>query len=244
MPVGAGNFIDSRLTIKQFLPWIAVYFTYSMIPRPWSAFLFFLSAYSPLLFVLIMRDYDFTVLRFNHPFIAFAVMLPGLVGALLSIIVVRKIRGGNRVAIVSVRNRGDDLINYALPYLASFFEINIADPHDILAVAVFMAVLFILSVRTRSLFLNPILALDGYNLLEIEFMENGISKTRDVLTKFDIRSGTVCRVEPISIGLLLITEKYDDQERNQPTEHSEKTQKPRPEEMHRIILVAAPSSST
>ena len=176
-----------------------------MRPRLWAAVLIFFSGYSPLLLILSLRDFDFKTAAFAHPRTAASLIAIAATSVLLIFVALRLIRGGVPIRVLSTRSRATDLVNYSLPYIVSFFGLKLDDPHDMISLAVLMLLLFILAFRTKALFINPILACAGYQLLEAEYEDSGQRKSKDLLVKGEITPGDVCRAEVLSTSLLLIT---------------------------------------
>jgi hypothetical protein len=69
----------------------------------------------------------------------------------------------------------------------------------------FMALLFFLTVKTQSIFINPVLAMRGYGLFAVEFEESGKAKSGVFLAKDVVKAGASCRVERLSQFLYLVT---------------------------------------
>ena len=89
-------------------------------------------------------------------------------------ITIAKIERGNMlVKVQSVQNRSADLINYTIPYILSFFGFDLSKWADIISLTIFLLIMMLLTIKSKSVFLNPILALRGYGLYDLEYQFNG-----------------------------------------------------------------------
>lgn len=180
-----------------------------MKPKIWTSILLFISAYSPLFLILAVKDFDFDyTCRLQHP-LAIYIML-GL--SLLSIIILFATiklmpRGNMPVEIKTVSNRSVDLINYTIPYILSFFGFDLSKWEDVISLAIFLTIMLVLTITSRSLFLNPILAFAGYGLYDIDYEFNGKTKSITVLSRYELKTGQKFYIKSLTRFLYLIKEK-------------------------------------
>lgn len=147
-----------------------------MITRRFLALLF-LSSYAPLFGLLALRSYDrsCTVFWISVSLLALSI---GSFGIFL--------RAASRspkyaVAVVSVEHRSADVAGYAVTYLLPFLAVFEGGWRDVLALAVFIALIGVIYVNSGMLYVNPLLALLGYHLLLVRVTTSGQDKAADEL---------------------------------------------------------------
>lgn len=142
-----------------------------MEPRIFTSLLLFISSYSPLAFMIAIKDFDFeNVGNFEHPFAIYIILTIAVMSIVLLFISLTVLKKGNMsVKIVSVKNRSVDLINYTVPYILSFIGLDLSKYGEIISFLVFMLLMFVLTVTSHSIFFNPVLALLGYKLYDVEY---------------------------------------------------------------------------
>ncbi len=113
------------------------------------------------------------------------------------------------VEIKSVSNRSVDLINYTIPYILSFFGFDLSKWEDVISLTIFLTIMFVLTITSRSLFLNPILAFAGYGLYDIEYEFNGNVKVVAVLSKYELKTGQRFYLKSLTRFLYLVKEKVN-----------------------------------
>ena len=91
--------------------------------------------------------------------------------------------------------------------MVSFFNFDVGKGKDLLSLGVFLALLFLLSLRTQSIFVNPVLALFKYGLYEIDYSENGQERTCVFITKIELTNNSFFQCTNMSSYLKLITSK-------------------------------------
>lgn len=189
-----------------------------------SAILFH-AAYAPLYLILFIRDFhenllgvfnlnsannqsyffDYTLLLQNGC-ITPLILLSSLLCCLI-VNVVNRLEGENLIEVLQIRNKSSEIVNYTVPFMVSFFNFNIGNFKDLLSLAIFMLLLFLLSIRTQSIFVNPVLALVGYGLYEIDYEENGVPKTCTFISRKSLHQKEFYRSTSLSNYLKIITSK-------------------------------------
>ena len=179
-----------------------------MKPRIWTSILLFISAYSPLFLILAVKDFDFDeTYRLQHPLAVYIMLGLSTLSVIILFLILKLIKQGNMpVKIKSVRNRSVDLINYTIPYILSFFGFDLSKWEDVISLAIFMTIMLVLTITSRSLFLNPILAFAGYGLYDIDYEFNGETQTILVLSKIELRVGEQVYIKSLTRFLYLIKE--------------------------------------
>ena len=178
-----------------------------MKPKIFTAVLLFISAYSPLFLILIVKDFNFQEYRFGHPIaiaILFGVTLLSVV--LLFLTVNRMSRGNMCVEIVSVKNRSVDLINYTIPYMIAFFGADLSKPADIISVSIFLLILLLLTITSKSVFINPVLAIAGYGLYDLDYKFDGKIFSTTVISRHDMRTSELFHIRSLTRFLYFVTE--------------------------------------
>jgi len=169
-----------------------------MRPRILISFILFLSAYAPLSLLFAVRDFDSAAKWFHHPRFVVGVLTLALVSLLFLLFAMSRLKGQFPITVNRVALRSNDLLNYAIPYLISFFSVDFGKWQDVAALGMFILLLFVLSYKTQSIFINPALALFGYGLYEIDFTEGTKRKTGVFLAKGDLIPNTDYKMERIS----------------------------------------------
>lgn len=162
-----------------------------MKPKLLTAILLFISAYSPLFLILAVKDFDFYCRHsFNHPIgISILLGISALTVILLFTTIYSIKRGNMSVTVKTVKNRSVDLINYTIPYIVSFFGFDLAKVEDIISLSIFLLLLLLLTIKSKSVFMNPILLLAGYNLYDLEYEFDGKPCSTIIISKYEMKSG-------------------------------------------------------
>ena len=175
--------------------------------RPWASLLLFLSAYAPLLLILVIKDYDpqqFFWLP-QHPVFSAVILLIAIGSCIGILYAVRDVQSGLLVKVTKASNKSGEMFGYTIPYMISFLRIDLGDWQTLLSLLIFMTVLFVIAYRTQTVFVNPVLALAGYMLIDCTF-ERGASVTQAlVITKVPLKSGESCVIERVSHYLYIAT---------------------------------------
>lgn len=182
-----------------------------MKPRLLTAILLFISAYSPLFLILAVKDFDFNCkINFNHPAFVYSILGISLLSIILLFYTVSKIRRGNMpVRIISVKNRSADLINYTIPYIVSFFGFDLSKIEDVISLSIFLLLMLLLTLKSKSVFMNPILLLIGYNLYDLEYEFDGKKQSTIVISKEEMLPNDVYYIRSLTRFLYIVKEKKE-----------------------------------
>lgn len=180
-----------------------------MKPKIFTAILLFMSAYSPLFLILAIKDFDFEQnINFKHPISIYTLLGITIISVILLFLTVRKINKGNMpITIKSVKNRSIDLINYTIPYIVSFFGFDLSKTEDIISLFIFLLLMLLLTIKSKSVFMNPILLLAGYNLYDLDYEFDGKLYSTIVISKYDMRANETYYIRSLTRFLYFITEK-------------------------------------
>lgn len=166
----------------------------------------FTSAYIPLFLILVLKDFETAPSwHFLNPTKSiFLIAISILSALLLWIIAVRLKSGGYPGQILSATSKSGEIINYTIPYMISFFGFDLSKSKDIIIFTIFLSLLCLLSVRSQSVFINPILAIFGYGLYECEVLENGIHKRFMAISKSDLKKDEQIRFNKLTNYLIFV----------------------------------------
>lgn len=181
-----------------------------------SSLILFISAYSPLLLILIINAFDFKCkLEFRNS--TLVIILSSLVILSISILLVifrQMPRGSSIGKIIKIENRSLDLINYTIPYIISFVSFNLNELNNILSLSFFMILLFVMTHKSSNVFVNPILLIFNYRMYDLEYECNGITFSHSVLSKLNLNLNEHYYFKSITPFLFIIKNKFNDESGN------------------------------
>lgn len=149
-----------------------------------SAVLVFISAYSPLSVIFLIQDFKPQKPFVEHPWVAYSILLVSILSCVVMWVGVTFLKVSSPpVTIKSVSNRSGELVNYSIPYMISFFVMDLGDMRTMLSFGFFMVIMFWLTLKTHNIFINPILAAIGYNLYDIRYERDGHEREDFFLVK-------------------------------------------------------------
>jgi hypothetical protein len=162
-----------------------------MKPKPYTAILLFISAYSPLFIMVLVKDFDFkTAETFKHPILDWSSLGVIFLSIIILLATMGSMRPGNMpVKIISVKNRSTDIIAYTIPYMLAFIGVDLSKPEDVISLCIFLLILLALTIKSNTLFINPILTIAGYGYFDLEYQYNGSVHSTIVISKFDLKKG-------------------------------------------------------
>ncbi|SBT11940.1 hypothetical protein [Vibrio celticus] len=179
--------------------------------RLFSSVAIFISGYMPLFLIMIIKDVK-SIAWFEHeletPFLIFNyIKVPcsiefGNIEVVISLFLLSTaslvflayiLRNITKmpfdIEVIAAKSRSSEVVNYTIPYMISFVAFDLSKWQDITSLFLFLAVLCLLSVRSQSVFINPILAALGYGLYDCKYSEAGNEKECVMLSKHDLLSG-------------------------------------------------------
>lgn len=179
-----------------------------MKPKLLTAILLFVSAYSPLFVILAVKDFDFnSTHHFKHPIVIYTMLGVALLSVVLLFATVSKMKRGNMcVTVTSVKNRSVDLINYTIPYIVSFFGFDLSKIEDSVSLSIFLLLMLLLTIKSKSVFMNPILLLAGYNLYDLEYEYDEEVCTTIVISKEEMYTGKRFYIRSLTRFLYIVKE--------------------------------------
>lgn len=145
-----------------------------------------------------------------HPYIVFGVLGVAILSCVILGLSVNTLKSSlPPVSIQSVSNCSEELINYSIPYMISFWGMDLGNLNMLLSFVFFMLILCYLTLKTHKIFINPMLIIMGYNIYEVRYIRKDGSEGEDFfLVKGPrLQKNTDCRITQISEQLYLVTER-------------------------------------
>ena len=126
--------------------------------RFWASVLIFISAYSPLSVIFLIQDFELPGWRLKHPLVIGITLAVSVISCIAIWVAVSRLKTSSPpVKILKVSNRSGELVNYSIPYLVSFFALNLDDTKMLLSFGFFMVIMYWMTLKTHNIFVNPIL---------------------------------------------------------------------------------------
>jgi hypothetical protein len=180
--------------------------------RPLVSLVLFLSAYSPLMIILVIKDIDPSkTWLLQSPIHSCILLLIAAASSFITLRAVKEVDGGLPVVVTKAANKSGDMFGYTVPYMLSFMRIDLSDVQTILSLGIFMGVLFLMAYRTQTVFINPILAMAGYLLIDCTFKRGTKEVQAMVITKNPINIGDSCQLERLSHYLYIAAKTEQEQ---------------------------------
>jgi len=133
------------------------------MPRRWVLWALFLSSYSPLFLLVALRTIGTSdILALGCGVLTFL----GLVGTYLFLTTGKK-KGTRNYQLAAVENHDSDVAAYTATYLLPFLTVFSGTWQDITSLAVFVVIFGIVYVRSRLIYVNPMLSLLGFRLWRV-----------------------------------------------------------------------------
>jgi hypothetical protein len=171
--------------------------------------LIFISAYSPLSVIFLIQDFDTETYRLEHPWLVVGLLLVALLSCLVVWASVSRTQVSTPpVSIIRVSNRSGELINYSIPYMVAFFVEDLTDVKIVASFVFFMFIMYLMTLKTHNIFINPILAIMGYNIYDVLYKRDGKELQDFFLVKgARLSKDDTCRIAELSERLFLVTER-------------------------------------
>ncbi|ANN81709.1 hypothetical protein BBH51_10265 [Aggregatibacter actinomycetemcomitans] len=162
--------------------------------RPFVSLMLFISAYAPLMLIILIKQVDFNMPYYlNSPIVSLILLIVAVSSSVITILTAKSVRAGLMVTVSKASNKSGDMFGYTIPYMLSFMRIDLSEWQTITAIILFLSVLFIMAYRTQTVFINPILAISGYMLIDCTFKRQEKEIQAMVITREPISAGdSVC----------------------------------------------------
>jgi hypothetical protein len=180
------------------------------MPRRWILWALFFSSYTPLFLLLGLRS----IHRSDSILIASCVLTVfGTAGTILFLQMARRKEPGD-FKLLEVENRDPDVAAYAATYLLPFLAVFSGAWQDITSLVGFIVLLGVIYVRSRLIYVNPLLALFGYHLWRVIPLTAGapVNADKTPWPRFllahtrSLREGDPISAYPVTDDLLLLKE--------------------------------------
>jgi hypothetical protein len=173
--------------------------------RVWTSLVFFLSSYAPLAPIIIFKDYDLKTHTFRNPTAVVIVASIAVVAGALLFVAMGRIRHGVLVRVNAVSNKSGELVNYTIPYMISFFGFDLSDANAIFAFLFFLGLMYVLTVRTQNIFINPLLAVCGWALYEVTYGPAAAERQATFLSRTEFRIGDDVLIQRVARFFYVVT---------------------------------------
>jgi hypothetical protein len=108
-----------------------------------------------------------------------------LAGAIIGVLIfwgIARRHNPAEMVVLTVQSRDADLAGYLVGYLLPFVGAVAVDWQDVLAFVLFFAFVGIIYVNSRMIYVNPLLAIAGYHLYEVQATTNLAQRDASSLT--------------------------------------------------------------
>jgi hypothetical protein len=168
--------------------------------RFWASLLIFISGYAPLLLILAVKDLQLVnrIPTPQHPWMFAALIALATLSSLMVLGAVRSIRSGLAVEVTKAANKSGEMFGYTIPYVLSFVRIDLGEWQTLVSLAIFLGMMFAVAYRTQTVFVNPILAVAGYMLIDCTFKRAGTETQAMVITRVPLKIGASYTFERLS----------------------------------------------
>ena len=109
------------------------------------------------------------------------------------------------MVVSEVKHIPTDLMNYVLPYVVSFMEIDYNDIGKFVGFIVFLVWIFIITYKSERAIMNPVLTVFGWKLFEIKHSSPAgqVVSTSMALSRIALNPGTTYRVNAVQEVLIV-----------------------------------------
>lgn len=172
----------------------------------------FISGYTPLFLIMVIKDIKDLVwytntfsqpilglsqfqlpywINFTNPLIVLSIVVIAIFSLFMLKYVLSNVSENPfDIEIKQAKSRSSEVVNYTIPYMISFVAFDLSKWQDLLSLLIFLSILCLLSIRSQSIFINPILAALGYGLYDCKYLENGREKECVMLSKNDLANNS------------------------------------------------------
>lgn len=185
--------------------------------RFWASLLIFVSGYAPLLVILAVKDLQIVnrIPTPQHPWMVAVLIAVAALSSLMVLGAIRSIRSGLSVEVTKAANKSGEMFGYTIPYVLSFVRIDLGEWQTLVSLAIFLGMMFAVAYRTQTVFVNPILAVAGYMLIDCTFKRAGTETQAMIITRVPLKIGASYTIERLSHYLYAAAELQEDRRENQ-----------------------------
>jgi hypothetical protein len=185
-----------------------------------SSIAIFTSGYTPLFLIMIIKDFvrvdwhfyqlstnilgfsqiDYPIgIVFKNSNVVLGLLIVAVISLLMLWYVLKNITSNPfEITITNAKSRSSEVVNYTIPYMISFVAFDLSKGQDLLSLIIFMGILCLLSIRSQSIFINPILAALGYGLYDCSYKENNKDKECVMLSLKDLTTNDTVRYKKLN----------------------------------------------
>lgn len=167
------------------------------------ALLVFLGSYFPLALILFLQDISqeswstsictnwksCQLPTLKNPWLSCTLILITGLCLLFTFLILSKIRYKYPIKIIEVKPIPNELISYSFPYIVSFMGVDYVSLDKVIGLAVFLFLLFLITLKSGNIIMNPILAIFGWNLYEAKIIVNKHERFTNILSKAKLIPG-------------------------------------------------------
>lgn len=165
--------------------------------KRWVLFCLFISSYTPLFLILVVRDLNLENYvksgLFAQPWFA----VPLLVGPIVANLTLwwmfqkARLQEPDQITLSRISPKGAEALNYIATYIIPFVSFSTQKLNDVVAIGLLLMVLGLVYVQSNLIHINPMLSAFGYGVFEVE-TSNGlhlflVSRTASVRRRSSIR---------------------------------------------------------
>lgn len=168
----------------------------------WVKLGLFLSSYLPLFLILAIKNW------YN---LALNIVLLFVIGySLIWFIIIRLVNKSTTESytVVKVESKTKDALSYLIPYIISFIAFDIDKMQDIISLIILLLILFVVSINSEIIYVNPILYFIKYDIYDIEACKPYIDCEKSIIkivliAKSKIKKGSTIDVRNVDGNVML-----------------------------------------
>lgn len=180
-----------------------------MQPRLFIAVIIYIGSYLPLSIILLSQNikydkiYDVIInsiylkkipdinLLLSNPYVSILTFIACAFCFTLTVFILNTFKVKHEIRIIEVKHTSSDLMNYVLPYVVTFINLDYSDQKAIIGFIIFMSWLFIITYKSGQIIMNPLLTVFGWRLYDTKykFMGSGTEQQGVVISKTPIEVG-------------------------------------------------------
>jgi len=170
--------------------------------RAWVKLGLFLSSYLPLFLIFAIRNWPNSLANF---ILGFVVIYSSVWAA---IIWLTKKTTLDSYKVLKADNKAKDALSYLIPYIISFISFDLTKWQDISSIFILLAILFVVSMHSELIYINPVLYFLKYRVYDVEVCkpylgcENSINKII-LITKREIKKDTNISVRDLEGNIMI-----------------------------------------
>ena len=185
----------------------------------------FIGSYFPLSLILLVQDINYTVFDseknfgvseleigtlLRNPSFSISIVVISLICFVFSIVVLRIAKPNISINLIEAKYIPADLMNYTLPYVASFMSYDYQEMGKFVGILLFLGWMFVISYQSGQVILNPLLIVFKWRVYELKYVFVGDDKqwTSQALSKDTLGPGMDC--DQITVQDILVVKKLGD----------------------------------